>query len=114
MACSSVRPGSRHVPSTSRSLCGWKLDSRRRSVRELLCQASLIIAASILGYSPIGAERIATEHGTTWQHYAAIEHRPRSPPRLTGRGTRHSSSRQSASFPSRVHSDWTSSWLLES
>ncbi len=55
------------------------LSNRSRAIRELLRQAPPIIVASMLGYSPTGSERIATEYGTTWQRYAAIDHHPRHP-----------------------------------
>jgi len=60
------------------------LSNRSRAIRELLRQAPPIIVASMLGYSPNGAERIATEYGTTWQRYASIDRHPRRPPHLTG------------------------------
>lgn len=60
------------------------LSNRSRAIRELLRQAPPIIVASMLGYSPNGAERIATEYGAIWQRYAALDKKPRRPPRLQG------------------------------
>ncbi|GGM63220.1 hypothetical protein [Microbacterium saperdae] len=58
------------------------LSNRSRAIRELLRQAPAIIVAGMLGYSPTGSERIATEYGVTWQQYAAIDRDPRRPPHL--------------------------------
>ncbi len=58
------------------------LTNRNRAIRELLRQAPPIIVAGMLGYSSTGAEKIATEYGATWQHYAAIDRFARHQPHL--------------------------------
>lgn len=59
------------------------LTNRSRAIREVLRQAPAIIVAGMLGYSSTGAEKIATEYGAPWQHYAGLDRQPRRPPRLT-------------------------------
>jgi hypothetical protein len=48
----------------------------------MLRQAPAIIVAGMLGYSSTGAEKIATEYGVAWQHYAGLDRQPRRPPSL--------------------------------
>ena len=59
------------------------LSNRSRAIRELLRQAPPIIVAGMLGYSATGAEKIATEYGSTWQRYPqTATSQPRRPPTL--------------------------------
>lgn len=59
------------------------LGNRSRAIRELLREAPPIIVAGMLGYSPTGSERIATEYGIAWPHYAPLGRPARRPPRLS-------------------------------
>lgn len=66
-----------------RSLGIPNLSNRSRAIRELLREAPPIIVAGMLGYSPTGSERIATEYGVAWHHYAPLGKPARRPPRLS-------------------------------
>jgi integrase len=58
------------------------LPARSRAIRELLRQAPPAVVAGMLAYTPIAAEKIATEYGATWKHYTRPDHPPRQPPHL--------------------------------